>query len=232
MIQRPTRRRLHDVVRGTLPTLGGHDFQRMQHRVAVMHGNKSHSGGPVLVAGEDCGFRACRAVHHRNPGRSDAAFGPQIARDGQRRPVGKGGHAGRCGQVGNGAGIDGDGIDDAVAVRGKGRVQRRIPGADQKQPILTQAPHRRFGQWQVGVGPFSFDSRRGYPFAATRPVANHPGSDALHGRRGPCGLHHRKNVGGGHPNRAERRVIAASRRAASDPRTTRLVPKLPFWLNG
>ena len=106
----------------------------------------------------------------------------------------------------------------------KGGIKRRVPVADQKQGGLAKRRHRGFGLRNIGIGPIGLGSCRRYPLATALPVPNGPRADTGRGGGRPGRLHRGKKRRGCHPNSAANRVMAASIRPASVPRTTRLVP--------
>ena len=63
-----------------------------------------------------------------------------------------------------------------------------------------------------------------HALAAALPIADGPRAKARGGGGGPCRLHRGEKHLGRHANSAASRVMAASIRPASVPRTTRLVP--------
>jgi len=140
-----------NVVGAALPSQGGGDFKRVQHGAGVVDRQKGRARSAVGNPAQDCGFRTRHAVHHRQAGRADTGRRPNLNRNGEGWPVGKGRQwCGRWG--GNGGargGIDHHRIDDAVAARRQRRVKRLLTFAQQEQRGLAKGAHRGFGAGNI-----------------------------------------------------------------------------------
>ena len=248
---RPTGGGPQDVVGGTLPTLAWCYFQRVQHGLISGTGDEGHSGGSVVGAPEDAGFWPHNAVHDRQPSGTDACLGPKPGRDGEWWPKWEGRHrvGGRCRKLRHRCGIGDNRVVAQIAARRQQHIKGRITMAYHEQRRLAEVCLRGFGQGNISVSgrDFGGGSRNALPPAPT--FAQQPGTVAVPGGGGPGGLDrcveligrhfagHLWGHGHGHGHRhganiVASRVMAASTRPGSVPRTTRLVPWAPFCVKG
>ena len=167
-IGRPVRCRLQQMAPRPCRRCRRAHLQRMQHRVGSVAGDKGNPGRPVALPGQKGGFRPGHPVHHRQPGRTDAALLPDRAGDLQRRPMRKGGQGRQVGgQLGDRRGIGDHRVDHAPAPRRQRRIKRVIAGADQEQRVW---PSPRPSGARSRSDPVAVTACRRHPLAAARPV--------------------------------------------------------------
>ena len=235
--RRPSPGMAEQASRKALAAEGGADMHGMDHGDRAGGGQEGGGGRPVVVPPQQRGAGSRHPLHHRQPVGADAAFGPDLGLDRQGRPDVEGRKPGDldrrqhcCGRRHQ----DGR-IGPGIARRGQRLGQGGFGRPDPEARRLAPGAHLRVGEGQIPGGEAVGLQRRRHgppPAARAAPEQERPRAKRRLGRPGGCQRRvqrprvQRRQVGQAHARSAAKRsasrLIAASTRAPSVPRTTML----------